>query len=186
MPSPSSERGPTVTAIPEGDNRERKICPDCGYIAYENPKVVVGSVCLWENRILLCRRAIDPRRGYWTLPAGYLELRESTMAGAEREALEEANATILIDGVLAVYNIPRISQVQVIYRARLATPDFSAGPESLEVALFAWDEIPWEDLAFPSVHWALRHWREASDTGDLSARTNPPGEVGAMKGVPGV
>jgi ADP-ribose pyrophosphatase YjhB (NUDIX family) len=186
MSSPANARGPIVLAIPEGDNRERKMCPDCGYIAYENPKVVVGSVCLWESRILLCRRAIDPRRGYWTLPAGYLELHESTAAGAQREALEEANAAILIDGVLAVYNIPRISQVQVIYRARLAAPEFSAGPESLEVALFAWDEIPWADLAFPSVHWALRHWREATDTGDLAARTNPPGDVGAMTGVQGI
>lgn len=174
-------RGPSIVAIPEGDNRERMICPDCGFIAYENPKVVVGSVVRWEDRILLCRRAIEPRRGFWTLPAGYLELNESTAAGAEREAMEEAEARILIDGVLAVYNVPRISQVQVIYRAHLAEPVFAAGVESLEVRLFAWEEIPWDELAFPSVRWALRHWREAVDTGDFAARTNPVGETGDFR-----
>jgi ADP-ribose pyrophosphatase YjhB (NUDIX family) len=178
--SDSRPRGPIETVVPEGDNRPRKMCVDCGFIAYENPKVVVGSVALWGDRILLCRRSIHPRRGYWTLPAGYLELGEATHAGAAREAMEEAQAQIAIDGVLAVYNIARISQVQVIYRARLVSPDVAPGPESLEVALFAWDEIPWRDLAFPSVHWALRHWREAVDSGDLSARTNPPGDVGDM------
>src|ERR1700722_8799072 len=108
--SPAS-RGPSLLAIPEGDNRERKICPDCGFVEYENPKVVVGAVCRWEERILLCRRAIDPRSGYWTLPAGYLELNEGTAQGAAREAWEEAQANIAIDGLLAVYDIPRISQV---------------------------------------------------------------------------
>ena len=131
---PSSPRGPSVLAIPDGDNRERMVCPDCGFINYENPKIVVGAVCLWQERILLCRRAINPRRGFWTLPAGYLELHESTPAGAIREAWEEAQAKITIDGLLAIYDIPRISQVQVIYRARLAEPGVEPGPESLEVA----------------------------------------------------
>jgi ADP-ribose pyrophosphatase YjhB (NUDIX family) len=181
MTTQPTARGPTLLAVPEGDNRPRKTCPDCGYIAYENPKVVVGSVCRWEDRILLCRRAIEPRRGYWTLPAGYLELNESTAEGARREAFEEAGARILIDDILAVYNIPRISQVQVIYDARLADPDVEAGEESLEVALFRWDEIPWADLAFPSVHWALRHWRDARDTGERAARSNPPDAAAAMR-----
>jgi ADP-ribose pyrophosphatase YjhB (NUDIX family) len=141
--------------IPDGDNRKRQVCPDCGFINYENPKIVVGSVVAWEDRILLCRRAINPRRGFWTLPAGYLELNESASAGAAREAWEEAQATIAIDGLLAVYSIPRISQVQLIYRARLTSPAVAAGPESLEVALFGWDEIPWGYLAFPSVKCAL-------------------------------
>jgi ADP-ribose pyrophosphatase YjhB (NUDIX family) len=166
-------RGPSVLAIPAGDNRERKLCPDCGFIAYENPKVIVGAVCCWEERILLCRRAIDPRTGYWTLPAGYLELNESTRAGAAREAWEEAQANIAIDGLLAIYDIPRISQVQFIYRARLLTPAIAPGPESIEVRLFAWDDIPWPDLAFPSVHWALGHWREAILTGDIAPRSAP-------------
>jgi ADP-ribose pyrophosphatase YjhB (NUDIX family) len=166
-------RGPSVLTIPEGDNRERMVCPDCGFINYENPKIVVGAVCLWQDRFLLCRRAINPRRGYWTLPAGYLELHESTVAGALREAWEEAQARITIDGLLAVYDIPRISQVQLIYRAHLTAPEFAAGPESLEVKLFAWEEIPWDDLAFPSVRWALDHYRDCATTGDFTTRSTP-------------
>ncbi len=109
MASPPTARGPTVLLVPDGDNRERQVCPDCGFINYENPKVVVGSVVVWEDRILLCRRAIDPRHGFWTLPAGYMELNESAAQAAAREAWEEAQATITIDGLLAVYSIPRIS-----------------------------------------------------------------------------
>lgn len=175
MASTPTARGPTVTLIPDGDNRERQVCPDCGFINYENPKIIVGSVVRWEDRILLCRRAINPRRGFWTLPAGYLELNELTAAGAEREAWEEAQARIAIDGLLAVYSIPRISQVQLIYRARLISPQFSAGPESLEVALFGWNEIPWGELAFPSVKWALEHFREVGHTQDFTPRGNPAG-----------
>jgi len=167
-------RGPSHRTIPPGDNRERMVCRDCGYIAYENPKVVVGSVVSAGDRVLLCRRAIDPRRGFWTLPAGYLEMHESSGAGALREAREEAGAEIAIEGLLAVYNIPRLSQVQIIYRARLASPEIAAGPESLEVRLFAWDEVPWDDLAFPSVHWALRHFADWRATGDSRTRDNPP------------
>ncbi len=111
--------GPSVRAVPEGDNRERLVCADCGFVLYDNPKVVVGSVARSGGRVLLCRRAIDPRKGFWTLPAGYLELNESTTAGAEREAWEEARARIEIEGLLAVYDIPRLSQVQLVYRARL-------------------------------------------------------------------
>ena len=168
-------RGPSLRGIPEGDNRERLLCPDCGYVAYENPKIVVGSVARWGERILMCRRSINPRRGYWTLPAGYLELNESTSAGAEREAWEEAQAKIAIEGLLAVYDIPRISQVQLIYRARLIDDAIEAGSESLEVGLFLWDEIPWGQLAFPSISWALRHDHEARLTRDFTTRSNPPG-----------
>ena len=147
--SESPTAGPSVRRIPDGDDRERLVCPDCGFISYENPKVVVGSVALWDGRILLCRRAIPPREGYWTLPAGYLETGETTEAGAAREAWEEARAEIEIETLLAVYNIPRISQVQLIYRAALANPDVSPGPESHEVGLFDWADIPWDDIAFP-------------------------------------
>lgn len=175
MSDPPSARGPSVLTVPEGDNRERMVCPDCGFINYENPKVVVGAVCLWQEQFLLCRRAINPRRGYWTLPAGYLELNESTMAGAMREAWEEAEARITIDGLLAVYDIPRISQVQLIYRARLLDEAIQAGQESLEVGLFGWEEIPWSQLAFPSIRWALQHDREAQSTRDFTTRINPPG-----------
>jgi ADP-ribose pyrophosphatase YjhB (NUDIX family) len=168
-------RGPSVRSIPEGDNRERMICADCGYILYDNPKIVVGSVARWGERILLVRRSINPRYGYWTLPAGYLELNESASAGAEREAWEEARARIEIEGLLAIYDIPRISQVQLIYRARLLDEAIAPGPESLEVQLFDWAEIPWGELAFSSIGWALQHDREARSTRDFTARVNPPG-----------
>ena len=168
-------RGPSVRGVPEGDNRERMICAECGYILYDNPKIVVGSVTRWGESILLVRRSIEPRYGYWTLPAGFLELNESPSAGAEREAWEEARARIEIEGLLAIYDIPRISQVQLIYRARLLDEAIQAGSESLEVGLFGWQQIPWGQLAFPSVGWALQHDREARATRDFTARINPPG-----------
>lgn len=167
-----------VREVPAGDSHPRLVCADCGFINYENPKVVVGAVCGWAGRILMCRRAIEPRREYWTLPAGYLELNESTADGARREAWEEARAHIDLDSVLAVYSIPRLSQVQVIYRARLAAPEIGPGPESLEVGLFLWEDIPWPDLAFPSVRWALEHFRQAQARPDFPTQGNPPGEVG--------
>jgi len=170
----TGQRGPSVRGIPEGDNRERMICADCGFILYDNPKIVVGSVVRWGERILMCRRAINPRRGFWTLPAGYLELNESSSAGAEREAWEEARARIAIESLLAIYDIPRISQVQLIYRARLIDEAVAAGPESLEVGLFDWAEIPWGEIAFPSVGWALNHEREARASGDFTTRIAPP------------
>ncbi|MFC7332770.1 NUDIX hydrolase [Rhodocista pekingensis] len=170
--------GPSVRTIPEGEDRERLVCPDCGYIAYENPKIVVGSVTTWEDgRILLCRRAIEPRRGFWTLPAGYMELGEASAAGAAREAWEEARARIEIDCLLAVYDIPRISQVQLIYRARLLSPEIGPGPESVEVGLFAWDDIPWGQLAFPSVVWSLNEHRARLGQRDFPPGGNPPDPV---------
>jgi len=171
----ASDAGPRIRTVPEGDDRERLTCPDCGFIAYENPKIVVGSVVHHDGRILLGRRAIDPRRGFWTLPAGYLELGETPVEGARREAEEEARATIEIEGLLAVYAIRRISQVQLIHRARLLDPDrVAAGPESLEVGLFGWRDIPWTEIAFPSVVWALEAFR-AVGTGPLGPPAgNPP------------
>jgi ADP-ribose pyrophosphatase YjhB (NUDIX family) len=173
--------GPSVRAIPDGDTHERLICPDCGFVNYENPKIVVGAVALREHRILLCRRAISPRKGYWTLPAGYLELHESPVEGARREAWEEARATLEMRGLLGVYSIPRLSQVQLIYLADLVNGAVSAGEESLEVALFAWDDIPWDDIAFPSVRWALTHYSELGDATEFIPRGNPPGEFGQME-----
>jgi ADP-ribose pyrophosphatase YjhB (NUDIX family) len=163
-----------VRRVPEGDNRERLVCPSCGHVAYENPKVVVGSVVVHGDRVLLCRRAIAPRQGLWTLPAGFLELGETIEEGAAREALEEAEASIVIDGILAVFTISRIAQVQVIFRARFAgPPQFAPGMESLEVGLFAWPEIPWDRIAFPSVNWALDAWREKGG-GPLDRPTTNP------------
>lgn len=172
------ERHAFTRQIPEGDNRERLVCGDCGFINYVNPKIVVGAVVTWQGRFLLCRRAIEPRRGYWTIPAGYLEEHETTEAGARREALEEACADIVLDGLLGVYNVPRISQVQLIYRATLRAPEFGAGEESLEAALFDWADIPWKELAFPSVIWALNHHREVDGHAVFAPRTNPEGQTG--------
>lgn len=149
-------------AVPKGDNRERLVCADCGHVDYQNPKVVVGSVVVHDGQIMMCRRAIEPRKGFWTLPAGFMELGETLEEGAAREALEEANARIDIEGILGVFTIARIGQVQIIFRARFAdtAPHFSPGDESLDVRLFAPEEIPWDEIAFPSVRWALDAWLE--------------------------
>ena len=170
--------GPSVTLVPDGDSRPRRVCLECGFVHYRNPLVVVGAVCEADGRVLLCRRAIDPRRGLWTIPAGYLELNEEPAAGARRETLEEARAEIEIERLLAVYAVTRISQVQLIYAARLPSARIAPGPESLEAALIPWDRIPWDELAFPSVRWALEHYRDQQASGDLTPRANPPGETG--------
>lgn len=162
-----------VRQIPEGDDRERLVCPDCNFIAYENPKIIVGSVIAEADRILLCRRAIEPRSGFWTIPAGYMEMGETVVEGAQREAWEEARARITVEGVLAVYSISRLGQVQVIFRARWAEPGFEPGPESLEVRQFSWADIPWDDIAFPSVRWALHAWHETRNGSLPSAALNP-------------
>jgi len=159
--------------VPPDDTMERAVCVTCGFVDYQNPKIVVGSVVTWGEKILLCKRAIEPRRGYWTLPAGYLELHETAEAGAAREAREEACAEIEIERLLAVYSVPRISQVQLMFRARLARPEIAAGPESEAVGLFGWEDIPWADLAFPSVNWALRHYRETKGVADFAPFSNP-------------
>ena len=164
--------------IPDDDSVPRKICDTCGFVAYENPKIVVGSVVRHNGRILLCRRAIEPRRGFWTIPAGYMELNEAPDAGARREAMEEAQADLVIERLLAVYAVPRISQVQLIYRATLRVPHIAPGPESLEVRLFDPANIPMDELASPSVHWALAHDREAEAGAPPVPFGNPPGETG--------
>ena len=166
--------------VPEGDDRTRLVCRECGFVNYENPRIVVGSVATWQERILLCRRAIPPRKGFWTLPAGYLEAGETVEAGARREAWEEARAELRIERLLAVYTIERLSQVQLIFRAALLQPSIAAGPESQSVALFAWDELPWADLAFPSVLWALRHHHSMLGRQEFAPLGNPPGARGDM------
>ena len=169
-----------IDVVPDGDNRTRQVCADCGFINYENPKIVVGAVCHWGERILLCRRAINPRKGHWTLPAGFLEQHETTTAGAAREAYEEARARIEIETLLAVYSVPRLSQVQLMYRARLTSDAVEPGPESLDVGLFAFDQIPWDDLAFPSVRWALHQFQDSRHLDVFAPFTNPPGENGDL------
>ena len=161
--SDTLKSGPSIHRVPDGDDRPRLTCPDCGYIAYDNPKIVAGAVCTWEGRILLCKRAIEPRLGYWTIPAGYLELNETTAEGAARETWEEARARINITGVLGVYEIPRISQVYVIHTADMLSADFAPGPESEDVVLVDWADIPWDELAFPSITWALKYYRDGDE-----------------------
>ncbi|MEM1379967.1 MAG: NUDIX hydrolase [Pseudomonadota bacterium] len=161
--------------IPDGDDRERNVCVRCGFISYDNPKIVTGSVVTDDQgRILLCKRAIEPRSGFWTLPAGYMELGESVEQSACREAREEALAELEIDQVLAIYSVPRISQVQIMFRARLLNPEtIGAGPESEDVMLVPWEDIPWTELAFPTVYWALRHHREVLGKSGFVPFSNP-------------
>lgn len=161
------------TRIPQGDDRARSQCGHCGFVDYQNPKIVTGVVATWDEKILLCKRAIEPRKGYWTLPAGYMELGETVEDGAKREAWEEARADLTLEQVLVVYSIARISQVQILFRARLNHPDVSAGPESEAVGLYEWADIPWVDLAFPTVGWALRHFHETRDQQSFVPFSNP-------------
>jgi ADP-ribose pyrophosphatase YjhB (NUDIX family) len=167
--------------IPDGDTHQRDVCSTCGYVHYVNPKIVTGAIVLHDGRILLCRRAIAPRIGFWTLPAGFMELGETAEQAAVREAREEANAEIAIDRLLAVYTIPRIAQVQIMYLARLTSATISPGPESLEVVLAGWGEIPWAELAFPSVRWALEQYQTVQGRDDFAPFANPPGEFGDAK-----
>lgn len=163
-----------ASQVPPGEDRERRVCETCGFIDYANPRIVTGVLAHRDGKVLLCRRAIDPRKGFWTLPAGFLELGESVEEGAKREAHEEACADLEIETLLGMYSIPRIGQVQIFFRARLVS-DPSPGPESLEVAMFGWDDIPWKELAFPSVRWALDHHRETEGRTGFPPFGNPPG-----------
>jgi len=152
-----SQCGKTVSSvIPEGDNRERYVCDSCKTIHYQNPNNIAGAILTWQDKVLLCKRAIRPRYGQWTLPAGFMENGESTDQAAARETLEEANARVEMGKLFAYLNIPSLNQVYVIFLARLLDLDFSAGAESLEVRLFHEHEIPWDEIAFPSIERALR------------------------------
>ena len=144
--------------IPAGDTVPRHVCDACGTIHYQNPKMIVGCIAEWEDRILLCRRAIEPRLGLWTVPAGFMENGETTAQGAARETLEEANARVEVGPLYAMYNIPHINQVYILFRARLLDLDFSAGTESLEVKLFDEQDVPWESIAFATVRNTLNHY----------------------------
>lgn len=142
--------------VPPGDTLPRHVCPRCAAIHYENPKLVIGCVAQWQGDILLCRRAIEPRHGLWTLPAGFMENGETTRAAALRETFEEACARVEIDDLFCLVNVPHIDQVHLFYRGRLLEPNFAAGSESLETALFAEADIPWPQLAFRSVAYCLK------------------------------
>ena len=161
---------PVRVAIPDGDNRERHICDHCGTIHYQNPRIITGCIVAWQQQVLLCRRAIEPRRGLWTLPAGFMENGETSQQGAMRETWEEAEASIAIDDLFMTVNLPHINQVYMLFRARLLEPRFGATQESLEVALFEQHSVPWERLAFETVTLALRHWFADRDAGQFIQR----------------
>jgi ADP-ribose pyrophosphatase YjhB (NUDIX family) len=144
--------------IPRDDNRERATCTACGEIHYENPINVVGTLPVWGDQVLLCRRNIEPRYGFWTLPAGFLELGESTSEGALRETDEEAGARIELQGLYTVLNVVRVGQVHLYYRARMLDTRLAPGPETIEARLFREDEVPWDQLAFRTVRQTLEHF----------------------------
>jgi len=165
---------PLVLRIPADDSRERYVCEQCGTIHYENPRNVVGSIPIYGDQVLLCRRAIEPRYGFWTLPAGFLEIGETSSAGAVRETIEEAGANVAIGPLFSLLNVVHAQQVHLFYLAQMHTPDFEAGVESLEVALFLEKDIPWQDLAFPTVKQTLEWYfadRAAGRLANLDAIT---------------
>ena len=157
--------------IPPGDNRPRHVCPKCGVIFYQNPKIVAGCIPEWDDKILLCKRAIEPRHGYWTLPAGFMENAETTLEAAIRETLEEANARVEVIDLYTVLNIPHTNQVYMIFRGKLADLDFSPGEESLECELYREDQIPWDDLAFPTILHTLKFYFEDRKSGEFPLRS---------------
>jgi ADP-ribose pyrophosphatase YjhB (NUDIX family) len=161
---------PVELRIPTDDNRKRYVCTVCGEVHYQNPKLIVGAIPEWQDHILLCRRAIEPRHGLWTLPAGFMENGESTVEAAARETLEEANAQVSIGELYSLYNLPYINQVHLLFRARLLNLDFSPGMESLEVRLFSEEDIPWDSLAFRAVRFTLQYYFSDRKAGDFRFR----------------
>jgi len=149
---------PVELRVPAGDNLPRHVCPACETIHYQNPKMVIGCIAEWEDRILLCRRAIEPRHGLWTLPAGFMENGETVAQAALRETLEEANARVELAAMYSVLSVPHVNQVHIFYRGRLLDLGFGPGEESLEVALFAEADVPWKELAFRTISTTLRHY----------------------------
>ena len=158
--------------IPEMDSLPRHVCPTCNTVHYVNPKVVVGAIAEWDDRILLCRRAIQPRHGFWTLPAGFMENSETTAEAAARETLEEACARIQVGEMLSLINVPHISQVHIFYRARLLDLDFGAGEESLAVDLFREQDIPWDDIAFRTISLSLKQYFADRRAGQFTFHTS--------------
>ena len=144
--------------MPADDNRERAVCPACGEIHYENPLNVVGTVPVWQEQVLLCRRNIEPRYGLWTLPAGFMELGETTSEGAARETVEEAGAKIEMGELFTMLDVVRVGQVHLFYRARMLDTTLDPGPETIEARLFREDEVPWDELAFRTVRETLQHF----------------------------
>lgn len=172
---------PVALKIPPGDTLPRYVCDACGTIHYQNPRMVIGCIPEWEDRILLCRRAIEPRYGLWTMPAGFMENGETVAQAALRETLEEANARVELGELYTLLSVPHVNQVHIFYRGRLLDLEFAPGAESLEVDLFAEERIPWERLAFRTISTTLRHYfadRKAGafrfHSGDIIAPAKAP------------
>ncbi len=163
--------GKVVLRVPDGDNRPRHVCLSCNTVHYSNPKIVAGCIPVWDNRILLCRRAIEPRYGLWTLPAGFMENGETTSEGAERETMEEAGARIRIGELFSMIDVPQVQQVHVFFRADMLGPELDPGPESLEAKLFTEEEIPWPEIAFRTVEQTLRWYFEDRRNGSFGTHT---------------
>lgn len=158
---------PVNYVVPADDNRERAVCTACGNVHYENPLNVVGTLPVWGDQVLLCRRNIEPRHGYWTLPAGFMELDETAAEGALRETIEEAGASVEMQGLYTVINVVRVRQLHLFYRARLLNTSFAPGPETIEAQLFSEADIPWDDLAFKTVKVTLQRYFEDRKTGQF-------------------
>ncbi len=151
---------PVTLKIPDDDNRPRFVCGSCDRIHYENPKIIAGCLPIWEDKVLLCRRAIEPRHGYWTLPAGFMENDETIQQAAVRETMEEANARVELQELFTLLNLPHVSQVYMIFRSKLLDLDFKPGVESLETKLFSKNEVPWNELAFKTIEHTLKLYFE--------------------------
>ena len=176
-----SQCGSSVTwTVPAGDNLPRHVCDACGTIHYQNPKIVVGCIPEWEDRLLLCRRAIEPRYGLWTLPAGFMENGETVQQGAARETREEAEAEVEVGSLYTLFNLPHIDQVYMLFRAQLRQPRFGAGAESLETRLMRESEIPWDEIAFPVISEALQLYFRDRAAGRFALRT---GSIRRLEGA---
>ncbi len=156
---------PVERRVPAGDHLLRHICPRCDYIHYQNPKVVTGCIPVWEDKVLLCRRAIEPRLGYWTFPAGYLEMGETSGQGAARETLEETGVEVAVGALLAVINVPHISQIYMVYRARALSAAHHPTLESSETELVSEADIPWREIAFPTIYHSLKFFFDDRSAG---------------------
>lgn len=169
---------PLVLKIPAGDTLPRHVCEACSTVHYQNPKMVIGCIPEWGDRILLCKRAIEPRHGKWTLPAGFMENGETTAEAALRETLEEANARVELADIYSVFSVRHVNQVHIFYRARLLDLDFGPGTESLEVGLFQEDAVPWDEIAFRTVSTTLRHFYEDRRNGGFRVHS---GEISPLR-----
>jgi len=163
---------PVSLRVPEGDDRERFVCTDCDLVHYSNPRVIVGCLPVYQGRILMCKRAIEPRKNYWTLPAGFMENGETTQQGAARETWEEARARVSDLDLYRVFDVPYISQVYMFYRCQLDDGAYGVGPESLESGLYSSDDMPWDEIAFPVVHETLQEYFSDVEQGHFPVRVS--------------